>query len=223
MRNLIKRSIDLILSVIALVVFSPLFIIIIIILVLTGEHEVFYPQSRIGYLNVPFKIIKFATMVKNSPNIGTGSITLRNDPRVTKFGRFLRKTKLNELPQIINVIIGQMSIVGPRPQMMADFIKFPKHIQVSLYDVKPGITGIGSIIFRDEETWISNADGDKHEYYKQHIAPYKGELELWYQNHHSIYTDVKLIFLTAWVVLFSKSNLVFKVFRDLPERPEELK
>lgn len=223
MRKLIKRSIDFILSVIALVIFSPLFIIIIIILLFTGEHEVFYPQSRIGYFNIPFKIIKFASMVKNSPNIGTGSITLRNDPRVTKFGRFLRKTKLNELPQIFNVIIGQMSIVGPRPQMMADLIKFPKHIQSSLYNVKPGITGIGSIVFRDEETWISNAEGDKHEYYKQHIAPYKGELELWYQNHLSFYTDAMLILLTAWVILFPKSNLVFEVFKDLPERPEELK
>lgn len=223
MRKFVKRFIDLFLAILLLIILLPLFLVLIILLLFTGEHEIFYPQSRIGYLNVPFKILKFATMVKNSPNMGTGSITLRDDPRVTRFGRFLRKTKLNELPQIFNVIIGQMTIVGPRPQMMADFIKFPKHIQASLYNVKPGITGIGSIIFRDEETWISNADGDKHEFYKQHIAPYKGELELWYQNHLSFYTDVMLIFLTAWVILFSKSNLVFKVFKDLPEMPEELK
>lgn len=222
MRKLIKRSIDLILSVIALVIFSPLFIIIIIILLLTGEHEVFYPQSRIGYLNIPFKIIKFASMVKNSPNIGTGSITLRNDPRVTNFGRFLRKTKLNELPQIFNVIIGQMSIVGPRPQMMADLIKFPKHIQVLLYNVKPGITGIGSIIFRDEEKWISEAPGDKHEFYKLNIAPYKGELELWYQKKNSLYTDFMLIFITGWVILSPESNLIYRVFKDLPSKPDLL-
>ena len=157
-------------------------------------------------------------MVKDSPNIGTGSITLRNDPRVTKNGRFLRKSKLNELPQIINVIAGDMSLVGPRPQLEADFIKFPKHIQEVLYNVKPGITGIGSIVFRDEEKWISNAPGDKHEYYRQHIAPYKGELELWYQKHQSFWTDVQIIFLTFWVVVFPKSQLTFKIFKDLPKR-----
>ena len=222
MRKLVKRFIDLLLACIALIILSPLLLILIIVLLFTGEHEVFYPQNRIGYLNVPFKIIKFATMVKNSPNLGTGSITLRNDPRVTKVGRFLRKTKLNELPQIINVVFGQMTIVGPRPQMMVDFIKFPKHIQDSLYNVKPGITGIGSIIFRDEEKWISNAEGDKHEFYKQHIAPHKGDLELWYQQNLSLYTDSMLIFLTAWVIIFPKSDLVYKIFKDLPEKPSAL-
>ena len=223
MRKVVKRIIDLILSFLALVLLSPVLIILVLILLFTGEHEVFYPQNRIGFLNTPFEIIKFATMVKDSPNIGTGSITLRNDPRVTRFGKFLRKTKLNELPQIFNVIIGQMSMVGPRPQMKADFIKFPEHIQESLYNVKPGITGIGSIIFRDEEKWISDALGDKHEFYKNHIAPYKGELEIWYQKHLSFYTDFMLIFLTAWVIIYPKSDLVYMVFKDLPERPEELK
>lgn len=223
MKKLIKRLLDLLISILALILFSPLLLILIIILLFTGEHEVFYPQKRIGYLNEPFKILKFATMVKNSPNMGTGSITLRNDPRVTKIGRFLRKSKLNELPQIFNVIFGQMSIVGPRPQMNADFSKFPIHIQNTLYNVKPGITGIGSIIFRDEERWISDALGDKHEFYKRHIAPYKGELEIWYQKHLSFYTDCMLIFLTAWAIIAPESDLVYKVFGDLPPRPEELK
>ena len=161
-------------------------------------------------------------MVKDSPNMGTGSITLRNDPRVTKNGKFLRKSKLNELPQIINVIAGDMSLVGPRPQLEADFIKFPEHIQEVLYNVKPGITGIGSIVFRDEEKWISNAPGDKHEYYRKHIAPYKGELEIWYQRNLSFYTDLMLLFLTGWMIISSQSNLVFNVFKDLPKKPDEL-
>ena len=222
MRKFVKRIIDLFIAFLALIILSPLLFIVIIILLLTGEHEVFYPQNRIGYLNVPFKILKFATMVKNSPNIGTGSITLRNDPRVTKVGRFLRKTKLNELPQIFNVIIGQMSIVGPRPQMEADFIKFPEHIQESLYNVKPGITGIGSIIFRDEEKWISEAEGDKHLFYKLHIAPYKGELEIWYQKHLSFYTDIILISLTLISLLLPRNDLAYMVFKNLPERPKRL-
>ena len=168
-------------------------------------------------------IWKFATMLKNSSKMGTGSLTVRNDPRVLPIGRFLRKTKINELPQIINVFIGNMSFVGPRPQMEVDFFKFPEHIQETIYNAKPGITGIGSIIFRDEEKWISNAEGDKHEFYKKHIAPYKGELELWYQKHLSLYTDFMLIFLTAWVIVAPQSNFVYSIFKNLPEKPEELK
>lgn len=162
-------------------------------------------------------------MMKNSSKLGTGSLTIRNDPRVLPFGKLLRKTKINEIPQIINVLIGNMSIVGPRPQMEVDFFKFPEHVQILIYNSNPGITGIGSIIFRDEEKWISDYEGDKHEFYKNHIAPYKGELELWYQNHLSFYTDVILIFLTAYVLFTPKNNLIYKVFKDLPKMPKELK
>jgi lipopolysaccharide/colanic/teichoic acid biosynthesis glycosyltransferase len=217
-----KRMKDLILSLLAIIFLSPFLIPVCLILLLTGEHEIIYLQDRVGYKNSRFKIWKFATMVKNSSKMGTGSLTIRNDPRVLPFGRFLRKTKINELPQIVNVLLGNMSIVGPRPQMDVDFFKFPQHVQAVIYNSNPGITGIGSIIFRDEEKWISNATGDKHEFYKLHIAPYKGELELWYQQHLSFYTDCMLIFLTAWVILFPKSELVYKVFKDLPARPEEL-
>ena len=161
-------------------------------------------------------------MLKASPKLGTGSLTVKNDPRVFPFGRFLRKTKLNELPQIFNILTGDMSIVGPRPQMEVDFLKFPDHIQAVIYNAVPGMTGIGSIIFRDEEKWISAYDGDKHEFYRQNIAPYKGELELWYQEHLTLYTDFMIIFLTAWVILFPHSGLVHKIFSDLPARPEYL-
>lgn len=218
-----KRVKDLILSLLAIIFLSPFLIPVCLILLLTGEHKIIYLQDRVGYKNSRFKIWKFATMVKNSSKMGTGSLTIRNDPRVLPFGRFLRKTKINELPQIVNVLLGNMSIVGPRPQMDVDFFKFPQHVQAVIYNSNPGITGIGSIIFRDEEKWISNATGDKHEFYKLHIAPYKGELELWYQQHLSFYTDCMLIFLTAWVILFPKSELVYKVFKDLPARPEELR
>jgi lipopolysaccharide/colanic/teichoic acid biosynthesis glycosyltransferase len=154
--------------------------------------------------------------------MGTGSLTVRNDPRVLPIGKFLRKTKINELPQLVNVLIGNMSFVGPRPQMEVDFFKFSEHVQDVIYNSNPGITGIGSIIFRDEEKWISNAPGDKHEFYKNHIAPYKGELEIWYQKHLSFYTDFMLIFLTAWAIIAPESELVYSVFNDLPERPKVL-
>lgn len=220
--HFLKRILDFFLAIISLIFFSLFVIPICIILLLTGEHEVFYLQKRVGFNNSRFKIWKFATMMKNSSKMGTGSLTMRNDPRVLPIGKFLRKTKINELPQIINVLIGNMSIVGPRPQMEVDFFKFPEHVQKVIYNSKPGITGIGSIIFRDEEKWISNAGGDKHEFYKNHIAPYKGELELWYQKHLSFYTDFMLIFLTAWVIIVPKSELAYQVFKDLPERLKEL-
>ena len=221
--KIIKRLVDILLSILALTILLPLFIPIIIILLLTGEHEVFYLQTRIGKKNSKFKIWKFTTMVKNSANMGTGSLTLRDDPRVLPIGKFLRKTKINELPQFINVLIGNMSMVGARPQMEVDFLKFPGHVQKSIYDTPPGITGVGSIIFRDEERWISEAEGDKHEFYKNHIAPYKGEVEMWYQQNISLYTDLMLILLTVWVILAPESDVIYKVFKGLPEKPEGLK
>jgi lipopolysaccharide/colanic/teichoic acid biosynthesis glycosyltransferase len=221
-RKLFKRFFDFVFSVLAIMVLLPLLMPVIIILLMTGEHYVFYGQKRVGYKNRHFRIWKFATMKKNSPNMGTGSLTVRNDPRVFPFGRFLRKTKLNELPQIFNILLGDMSFVGPRPQMEVDFLKFPEPIQKVIYNVIPGITGIGSIIFRDEEKWISAWEGDKHQFYRDHIAPYKGELELWYQSHQTFRTDVILVFLTGWLILFPGSDLVQKIFRDLPTKPQNL-
>ena len=220
---MIKRLLDLFIAVFSLLLLLFPLLIVIIILKFTGEGEIFYLQNRLGYLNREFKIIKFATMVKNSPNIGSGSLTLRNDPRVLPFGSFLRKTKINELPQIFNVILGNMSIVGPRPQMRIDFEKFPKKKRSKIYKSKPGITGIGSIIFRDEEKWISDYVGDKHEFYKNKIAPYKTDVELWYYNHQSIYIDIKLIIITAWVIIFPSSTIVEKTFKSLPKKPFYLK
>ena len=217
-----KRLFDFILSLIALVLIAPFFIPICIILLFTGEHEVFYFQKRIGHKNSWFQIWKFATMVKNSSKMGTGSLTVRNDPRVLPFGKFLRKTKINELPQIVNILKGDMSIVGPRPLMEVDFKKYPVNVQPVIYNSRPGLTGIASIVFRDEEKYFSTTDMDPHEFDKTHIAPYKGELELWYQKNLSAYTDLMLVFLTAWAIVAPQSELVYKVFRDLPERPEEL-
>ena len=161
-------------------------------------------------------------MVKNSSKIGAGDVTLRNDPRVTSVGRFLRITKINELPQLINILIGDMSFVGPRPLMPDGFNRYSDHHQKHIYNVTPGLTGIGSIVFRDEEMIVSNSNLDPHECYTQIIMPYKGELELWYQNNVSFATDFKLLVLTVWYVFNPSSNMVYKVFRDLPKRELEL-
>lgn len=222
MYNIFKRIIDLLISGITFLVMLPLFLPIVIALRFTDEGEVFYFQKRIGLKNKYFDIWKFATMLKNSPNLGSGSITLRDDPRVTKVGKFLRITKLNEFPQIINVLKGDMSIVGPRPLVDRTFNAYPESIQNKVYNSKPGITGIGSIIFRDEEKLISDSNMEPHAFYAEHIAPYKGALEMWYQENKSTIVDLALIFLTAWVIVFSKSELPFKLFKDLPVRPKEL-
>ena len=156
-------------------------------------------------------------MLKNSPNIGTGEITLRNDPRVTRFGKFLRISKINELPQIINVFTGDMSIVGPRPLMEVSFKLYTSEVQQIIYNSKPGMTGIASILFRDEEKLLSDA-GDPRAMYAS-IYPYKAALEIWYQQHASTYTDIMIIFLTAWSIICPQNKLVKKIFKDLPERP----
>jgi lipopolysaccharide/colanic/teichoic acid biosynthesis glycosyltransferase len=212
----LKRIIDIIIAGIALLLLSPILIPSIFILLVTGEREVFYFQKRVGYKNKLFDIWKFATMLRNSPNIGTGEITLRNDPRVTAFGKILRMTKVNELPQIINVFKGDMSIVGPRPLMQVSVNLYPDEIRDKIYNCKPGMTGIGSLIFRDEEKIISDAADPKAMYAQ--IYPYKGALEMWYQKNASLYTDFMIIFLTAWSIIFPKNQLVHKIFKDLPSR-----
>ena len=190
-----KRLLDIFISLFALFILLPVFVPIILILRLSEK------------------------MLKKSMNMGTGSITLKDDPRVTKFGSILRKTKINELPQIINILKGDLSIVGPRPLVSRTFNAYSKDVQNKIYNVKPGLTGIGSIIFRDEESIISAvSDNDPHEFYKKVIAPYKGELELWYQNNNSFSLDLQLIFMTAWVILFPSSKLYEKWFKDLPQR-----
>ncbi len=218
-----KRLIDILVGIIGLVLLAPLFLPIIIALRLTGEGEVFYRQNRVGFRNQTFQIWKFATMLKNSPNLGTGSLTLRNDPRVTLLGQYLRKSKINELPQLLNLLTGDMSLVGPRPQMKVDFETFPVDIQGSIYNVHPGITGIGSIVFRDEERLLSVPGRDPRLFYMEQIAPYKGAVEIWYQQHVSFWTDLRLVVLTVWVILKPDSNLHFRVFRDLPRLPEVFK
>ena len=136
-----QRSLDILLSGLALLVLSPLLVPVAIALRLTGEGEVFFIQQRVGRGGQPFGLYKFATMLKDSPNIGTGELTVHNDPRVLPVGRFLRKSKINELPQLINVLIGDMSIAGPRPQTPRCFAAFPPAMQDRIKQVRPGLSG----------------------------------------------------------------------------------
>lgn len=215
----VKRAIDFVVALLALIVLTPILLPVVIALRLTGEGEIFYRQKRVGYKNSQFDILKFATMLKNSPNIGTGSLTVRGDPRVTPVGKYLRASKVNELPQLVNVLKGDMSFVGPRPQMQVDYDIYPDHVRETIYNARPGVTGIGSIVFRDEERLLSAPGVDPRKFYEEKIAPYKGELEMWYLKRQSLLTDLRLMFLTVWVVLRPGSAVIYRSFPDLPPRP----
>lgn len=211
-----KRTFDFISSGILIVILSPLLIPLIVILRFTGEGKIFYVQQRIGKGGKKFGLLKFATMLENSPNMSGGDVTMGNDPRVLPVGRILRKTKINELPQLLNIFLGDISVVGPRPLTPRTFGYYPKDIQEEIKDLKPGLTGIGSIVFRDEESVLAKSSKPHLQCYEEDIAPYKGKLEVWYKKNKSFGLDLTLIFLTIWVIFFPKSTIYETWFKDLP-------
>ena len=217
----VQRLLDVLLSGFALVALSPLLLPIVLALRATGEGEIFYVQRRVGRGGQPFGLYKFATMLKDSPNIGTGTITLKDDPRVLPLGRFLRRTKINELPQLLNVLLGDMSIVGPRPQTRRCFDAFPLRSQERIMQVRPGLSGVGSIVFRNEEE-LMHASLDPHAFYDNVIMPYKGELEEWFVAHDDLRTYLLTVVATAWVVLRHDASIAWRLFPGLPRPPREL-
>lgn len=217
-----QRFLDIFLSSLALLLLSPLLVPIMIILGLTGEGEIFFRQQRVGRDGQMFGLYKFATMKKDSPNLGTGTVTVKGDPRILPVGSFLRKTKINELPQLLNILVGDMSVIGPRPQTLRCFNAFPARSQDRIRRVRPGLSGIGSIVFRDEEEMM-DAAGDPNDFYDNAIMPYKGLLEEWYVENQSTYLYVQLIVLTARVVLFPDSGIIWKTFPTLPRPGEALR
>jgi lipopolysaccharide/colanic/teichoic acid biosynthesis glycosyltransferase len=218
----LERFFDILFSGLALLLLSPLLLSIIITLKLTGEGEVFFSQKRIGKGGDEFKLFKFATMLKNSPNIGTGTVTMRGDPRVLPVGTFLRKTKINELPQLLNIFFGDMSIIGPRPLTIQTFGAYSKNTQSIIKQVRPGLSGIGSIIFRGEEEIMYGATASI-DFYSDVLAPYKGALEEWFVSNKSLYIYFVAIIVTAWAIFIPSTKIAWRVFRGLPVPPTELK
>ena len=214
-----RRLIDVVFAVTGLILFLPFAIPIMIALRLTGEGKIFYFQPRVGYQGRIFKLVKFATMLEESPNLLSGDITLKNDPRVLPLGKFLRTTKINEIPQLLNILKGDMTIIGPRPLTPRNFAVYAEEVKKELVQVTPGLTGIGSIVFRDEESVLANSPKSYLECYTNDISPYKGALEQWYIRNRSLGLDLKILFLTAWVVLFPSSNLYTRFLKGLPKRP----
>jgi lipopolysaccharide/colanic/teichoic acid biosynthesis glycosyltransferase len=212
-----KRALDILLSSIALFLLSPLLVPVAVILRCTGEGYVFYRQQRVGKNGQLFRLYKFATMLKDSPSLPGGLLTSKHDPRVLPFGRILRATKINEIPQLINVLLGDMSLIGPRPQAPAHFEVFPEHVKKEIVRVRPGLSGVGSILFRDEDSMLARCGKSPERFYSEDIAPYKGELEIWYVNRRSVPLDLLLILLTMWVVLFPGSRWYSALLSDLPQ------
>ena len=189
---------------------------------LTGEHDIFYGQERIGRGGKPFKVMKFATMLRNSPNMAGGLYTEKNDPRILPMGRFLRKTKINELPQLLNILNGEMSIIGYRPLVVKEFKEYKPEVKKVLAKSRPGLSGIGSIVFRNEEEILQKFDSheEKDKFYYDHVLPYKGELECWYVKHKSVFMYWRLILMTVEAVV--KGNTEWKKLRSIPQPPKEL-
>jgi lipopolysaccharide/colanic/teichoic acid biosynthesis glycosyltransferase len=217
-----QRLFDIIFSTLALLVLSPLLIPIATLLRISGEGEIFFTQKRIGKHGEFFGLFKFATMLKDSPNIGTGTITMKDDPRILPFGRFLRTSKINELPQLLNILSGDMSVIGPRPLTKQTFDSYSTVTQDIIKQVRPGLSGVQQVVIRDEESLMDGAAASVS-FYDSVLAPYKGELEVWFVSNKSLYIYFLGIFMTVWIILAPKSSAVWRVFKGLPAPPNQLK
>ena len=194
----LKSVIDRLGALVGLIVTSPIFLFVAIILKMQKE-DVFFLHDRVGLNQKPFKMFKFTTMRKGSEKQGT--ITTANDSRVTLLGRVLRRFKLNEVPQLINILKGEMSFIGPRPPTKTEVEKYYSHDERrKIFYVKPGITGCGSIEFSDEEECLSKVD-NAEKYFAEVIMPKKIELETWYVDNWNIILDLKLFFKTIFKLL----------------------
>lgn len=187
----------------------------------TGEHKVLYKQNRVGKDGKDFKLYKFATMLENSPNLAGGLVTAVNDPRVLPFGRFLRRTKVNELPQLFNILKGDMSFVGPRPQTRPHYSLYTPDQQRVIDAVGPGLTGVGSLFFRNEEEMLAHCGGDPIRFHDDVITPYKGDLEVWFARHRSMSLYLLIIYLTAASII-NRKLVTIKYFKDIPKPPTKL-
>lgn len=217
------RLFDVLFSLIACIILLPLMVPVMIVLKCTGEHYVFYSQIRMGRNGKEFKVFKFATMLRESPSMAGGYITQMDDPRVLPLGRLLRKTKINELPQLINVLLGQMSLVGPRPVVVEHLRNYSPEAQKAVMSMRPGLTGLASLVFRDEERILNRMQGDRKRNHDEIIAPFKGELELWFASHRSLVLYFSLLFRTALSVVIPRAvGASLPPYKGLPVVPIEL-
>ena len=202
----IKRVLDLVLAVIFAVILAPIYLILALAVVVDTGLPVFYRAERGGYRNRPFRIFKFRSMVKNADKIGGGTTAL-NDSRITKVGNVLRKTKLDEIPQLFNIIKGDMSFIGPRPELIRYTSQYEGE-ELLIHRVRPGITDYSSIEFINLDEIVGGENAD--EMYEKYVLKRKNELRVKYAKTVSFTTDFKLLFITIWDVLKKIGRFVFK-------------
>lgn len=195
---MIKRIFDFIISFFSLLILFPIFFLVAIIIKVTSTGSIFYKQVRVGKSNIDFEILKFRTMHVNADKMGLLTVGGR-DPRVTSVGYYLRKYKLDELPQLINVFKGDMSFVGPRPEVR-QYVKLYSEAQMKVFNVKPGITDLASIEFRNENEILSEQE-DPNQYYIEHIMPKKLEINLKYIGQRNLFKDFGVIIKTFKAIL----------------------
>lgn len=215
-----QRLLDVIVSGLTIIILIPFMLPLTIILNFTGEGEIFFKQLRIGFKGKKFKIYKFATMLKDSPNMGAGTLTMKNDTRVLPVGKFLRKTKINELPQLLNILSGDMSLVGPRPLVPDGEKNYTAEQSEIIRSVVPGVTGIGSLVLRDEESYYAHRS-DAQEFYRNVISPYKASLEIWYVENKSFMLNFKIILGTAIAIINPSWNAA-DFFNSAPKIPNKM-
>lgn len=215
-----KRLIDIILSFTALILTSPILLLSVIIIYLDDFQSPFYIAKRVGKDNVIFNMIKLRSMRINADKTGVDS-TGSNDKRITKIGKYIRKYKTDELPQLWNILIGEMSLVGPRPNVPRETYLYT-NLEKSLLTIKPGLTDFASIVFSDEGE-ILKYESDPDIAYHQLIRPGKNKLSIYYVNNNSILVDICLIFLTILAIINKKKALLFiTLLLKLMRAPNEL-
>ena len=197
----VKRGFDLIFSTIGILILSPVFLIVAIIIKIDSKGPIYFRQDRVGKNNEVFQIHKFRTMEINSESLG--KLTIGEDKRITNFGRWLRKNKIDELPQLIDVLYGKMSIVGPRPELKVYVDTYPEDIKKKILSVKPGITDYASITMTDESLLLASQKNPQ-EAYINNILPKKLVLSAKYVDNKNIFIDVKIIFLTLQKIFLNR-------------------
>lgn len=215
------RILDILIASALLLLLLPVMTVIAIILKFTGEGEILYVQERVGEGGKLFGIIKFATMLKNSPFMGAGTITAKNDQRILPVGRFLRKSKLNELPQLLNILKGDMSLVGPRPHVVTDLNGIAADRLALMLGQRPGLTGIASIMFRNEEMILQRFENPRL-IYDSMLAPYKAELEIWYLENKSLKMYTYMVFLTVLTLFHHDPCFILKICATSPRPSDDL-
>ncbi len=192
-----KRLFDVVFSFLGLIIFSPILIFISLIIKLDSKGPIFYRGERVGKFGKIFRIFKFRTMVINAEKIG-GPSTALNDPRLTKIGKFIRTYKLDELPQLINVLKGEMSFVGPRPQVK-EYIQLYNEEEKIILTVRPGVTDYATIRYIYLDKILGDKDVDK--FYREKVEPEKNKLRMKYAKHHSIRIDLKILLQTILAII----------------------